>query len=135
MAVLQRQLFWLMGCRASWPNHLFQMQAQQTGSLMQAESGVRSRERVIMHVDMDCFFAAVAAVGRPEFEGKPLIVCHSNSAKVLRSAAFSNASGRALLNYTSRLASSCSVGCIFAAQCMERAKRKEIVLVPSCSAT
>lgn len=38
-------------------------------------------ERAIIHLDMDCFFAAVAAVGRPEFHGKPLAVCHSNSAQ------------------------------------------------------
>jgi hypothetical protein len=37
------------------------------------------RERAIIHLDMDCFFAAVAAVGRPEFAGLPLAVCHSNS--------------------------------------------------------
>ncbi|KAF8057676.1 REV1 [Scenedesmus sp. PABB004] len=37
-------------------------------------------ERVVVHIDMDCFFAAVAAVGRPEFAGKPLAVCHSASA-------------------------------------------------------
>jgi DNA repair protein REV1 len=28
---------------------------------------------------MDCFFAAAAAVGRPEFVGLPLAVCHSAS--------------------------------------------------------
>jgi hypothetical protein len=28
-----------------------------------------SNGRVIVHIDMDCFFAAVAAVGRPEFAG------------------------------------------------------------------
>ena len=36
-------------------------------------------ERAIIHLDLDCFFAAVAAVGRPELQGKPLAVCHSNS--------------------------------------------------------
>ena len=38
-------------------------------------------ERVVLHVDMDCFFASVAAVGRPELAGRPLAVCHSNSGK------------------------------------------------------
>jgi hypothetical protein len=39
------------------------------------------RERAIIHLDMDCFFASVAAVGRPEFAGRPLAVCQSNSAQ------------------------------------------------------
>eukprot|EP00198_Chlamydomonas_reinhardtii_P004670 XP_001694006.1 deoxycytidyl transferase [Chlamydomonas reinhardtii] len=41
----------------------------------------RGAERVVLHVDMDCFFASVAAVGRPELAGRPLAVCHSNSGK------------------------------------------------------
>lgn len=35
--------------------------------------------RTILHLDMDCFFASVAEAGHPEFKGKPLAVCHSNS--------------------------------------------------------
>ena len=35
------------------------------------------RERVIFHLDMDCFFASVAAAGHPELAGVPLAVCHS----------------------------------------------------------
>ncbi|KAL6765308.1 hypothetical protein V8C86DRAFT_2430773 [Haematococcus lacustris] len=38
-------------------------------------------ERAIIHVDMDCFFASAAVVGYPELQGKPLVVCHSNSSK------------------------------------------------------
>jgi nucleotidyltransferase/DNA polymerase involved in DNA repair len=38
-------------------------------------------KRVILHLDMDCFFASVAEAGHPEFKGKPLAVCHSNSAR------------------------------------------------------
>lgn len=37
--------------------------------------------RVIMHVDMDCFFAAIATLGHPSFRDKPLAVAHSNSAQ------------------------------------------------------
>ena len=36
-----------------------------------------SAERVIMHVDMDCFFASVALRNKPELEGKPVVICHS----------------------------------------------------------
>lgn len=39
----------------------------------------RVRERVIIHVDMDCFFASVTESSHPEFHGLPLAVCHSNS--------------------------------------------------------
>ena len=37
------------------------------------------RERLILHVDMDCFFAAVAALGRPELDGLPVAVSWSSS--------------------------------------------------------
>ena len=40
-----------------------------------------STERSIIHLDMDCFFASVAALGEPAFAGKPLAVSHSNSAQ------------------------------------------------------
>ena len=46
------------------------------GQLLLAGSGGSSKRarpgaqrRVIVHIDMDCFFAAVATVGRPEFAG------------------------------------------------------------------
>jgi DNA repair protein REV1 len=39
-----------------------------------------SHERLILHVDMDCFFASVVARGRPELLGVPLAVSHSASA-------------------------------------------------------
>ena len=37
--------------------------------------------RVVMHVDMDCFFAAVATLGRPELAGLPVAVSWSSGAK------------------------------------------------------
>ena len=37
--------------------------------------------RVVMHVDMDCFFAAVAALGRPELAGLPVAVSWSSGAR------------------------------------------------------
>jgi DNA repair protein REV1 len=36
-------------------------------------------QRVVIHVDMDCFFASVAEASHPEFKGLPLAVCHSNA--------------------------------------------------------
>lgn len=38
-----------------------------------------SGERVILHIDMDCFFCSVAMRGRPEFAGMPVAVCWSNA--------------------------------------------------------
>ena len=38
-----------------------------------------SRERVILHIDMDCFFCSVAVRGRPEFVGMPVAVCWSSA--------------------------------------------------------
>ncbi|KAJ7084799.1 hypothetical protein B0H15DRAFT_783559, partial [Mycena belliarum] len=34
-------------------------------------------ERVIMHCDFDCFFVAAGLLSRPDFRGKPVVVCHS----------------------------------------------------------
>ncbi|GMF14518.1 unnamed protein product [Phytophthora fragariaefolia] len=39
-----------------------------------------SSERVILHVDMDCFFVAVAVRGRPELQKVPVAVPHSGNA-------------------------------------------------------
>ncbi|KAK9810528.1 hypothetical protein WJX72_012236 [[Myrmecia] bisecta] len=50
-------------------------------SLFMGSTASRAAERSIIHLDMDCFFASVAALGNPAFEGKPLAVCHSSSAQ------------------------------------------------------
>ena len=47
-------------------------------SLQQA---ARRGQRAIIHLDMDCFFASVAALTDPCLRGLPLAVCHSNSAQ------------------------------------------------------
>ena len=38
-------------------------------------------QRTIIHLDMDCFFASVAALTDPSLQDLPLLVCHSNSAQ------------------------------------------------------
>lgn len=37
-----------------------------------------SSERIIVHIDMDCFFASVAMIERRELRDVPFVVCHSN---------------------------------------------------------
>ena len=44
-----------------------------------APRGGPGGERVILHVDMDCFFASVAALGRPELAGLPVAVSWSSA--------------------------------------------------------
>lgn len=36
------------------------------------------KERIIFHVDMDCFFAAVVVRDNPHLRGKPLAITHSD---------------------------------------------------------
>ena len=55
---------------------------QPSGTLFSGVRAAKTPVRVILHVDMDCFFASVATLGHPSFPGKPLCVAHSNSATV-----------------------------------------------------
>lgn len=55
---------------------------QPSGTLFSGARTAKPPARVILHVDMDCFFASVATLGHPSFPGKPLCVAHSNSATV-----------------------------------------------------
>lgn len=40
-------------------------------------AGSAAGERVIVHIDMDCFFASVAVAANPALAGKPIAVCHA----------------------------------------------------------
>ena len=41
----------------------------------------RGESRVILHVDMDCFFVSVLVKNRPELRDKPVAVAHNGTAK------------------------------------------------------
>ena len=45
---------------------------------------VGSNGRVIMHIDMDCFFASVAVRSRPQLAGKAFVVCFPGENRMLR---------------------------------------------------
>ena len=50
----------------------------------QLPSSATPPERVIMHIDMDCFFVSVGLRSRPDLRGKPVAVTHSRSSGVVR---------------------------------------------------
>jgi hypothetical protein len=51
------------------PPLLFGAAAAGTGKQSKGQQQQQQQQRVIVHIDMDCFFAAVSTVGRPEFAG------------------------------------------------------------------
>lgn len=65
--------------RTTFQQKAAEFQAKYTGGRMKRESPA-SPHRVILHVDMDCFFVAVAVRDRPDLEGAPIAVAHSGNA-------------------------------------------------------
>ncbi|EFJ42568.1 hypothetical protein VOLCADRAFT_97374 [Volvox carteri f. nagariensis] len=65
----------------TWKTRIEALMAEVEGTAPNPAPYTKGTERVVMHVDMDCFFASAALVGRPELAGRPLAVCHSNSAR------------------------------------------------------
>ena len=58
--------------------------ATKTVGSSDSTSTASSQERVIMHIDMDCFFVSVGLRSRPDLRGKPVAVTHSRSSGVVR---------------------------------------------------
>lgn len=42
-------------------------------------------ERIIFHVDFDCFFVSCGLATRPHLKGKPAVVCHSQAGRAASS--------------------------------------------------
>ncbi|KAL4997925.1 hypothetical protein BDV10DRAFT_168342 [Aspergillus recurvatus] len=53
-----------------------QAKAQEKSRLQQRKKLVPGARRYIMHVDFDCFFAAVSTLKHSELEGKPVAIAH-----------------------------------------------------------
>ena len=53
----------------------------------EAHPGAAAGERVVFHIDMDAFFAAVEVMCRPKLKGKPVIVCGKPTTRSVAAAA------------------------------------------------
>lgn len=65
--------------RATFQQKAAEFQAKYKGGPV-TRAPPSSSDRVILHVDMDCFFVAVAVRGRPELQKVPVAVAHSGNA-------------------------------------------------------
>ena len=69
---------------STWSTELKQFTSQTLPQVTQkypklpASSSLRgSQERLVAHVDLDCFFVSVSLRDRPQLKGKPVAVCHA----------------------------------------------------------
>lgn len=67
------------GWRQTFQQKASDFQAKYKGPPMR-RAPASSNDRVILHVDMDCFFVAVALRDRPEYQHLPVAVAHSENA-------------------------------------------------------
>ncbi|CAL8466850.1 g6386 [Coccomyxa elongata] len=65
----------------SWKARIEALAVSMANDAPKASAPARGSSRAIIHIDMDCFFASVAALGEPALQGKPLCVSHSASSK------------------------------------------------------
>ncbi|RLN88900.1 hypothetical protein BBJ28_00002212 [Nothophytophthora sp. Chile5] len=65
--------------RTTFQQQAAEFQAKYKGEVVERASPTSS-ERVILHVDMDCFFVAVAVRDRPDLQNVPIAVAHSENA-------------------------------------------------------
>ena len=57
-------------------------QMTQKHTKLPAETSLRSRQqRLIVHIDLDCFFVSVTLRDKPHLKGKPVAVCHAKLPK------------------------------------------------------
>jgi len=64
----------------SWKEHFEGIAESFKQSVPRFKSPRSSDKRIVVHIDLDCFFASVAIRNRPELVDKPVAVSHSSSA-------------------------------------------------------
>ncbi|KAL8540403.1 hypothetical protein ACS0TY_001857 [Phlomoides rotata] len=68
----------------TWRNRYRKRFPNLSNGLKNARSGVNTaavNEKVVIHIDMDCFFVSVVVKDHPELLDKPVAVCHSDSSR------------------------------------------------------
>ena len=66
-------------CSASLLTH---KRGNETTKAVRPNEKSRADRRVVLHIDMDCFFAAVAVREEPSLRGLPLAICHGTGSSV-----------------------------------------------------
>jgi DNA repair protein REV1 len=73
----QSRLHFIGSFRARYEKILAKMIAEEGIACKVSFDKSKTRERVIFHVDMDCFFAAVSVAKNPTLKNQPIAVCHA----------------------------------------------------------
>lgn len=73
----QSRLHFIGSFRARYEKILARMVAEEGTLCKLPYDRTKTSERIIFHVDMDCFFAAVAIAKNPSLKNRPIAVCHA----------------------------------------------------------
>lgn len=63
------------------PDDHMEKAIERLSSLQRRRPNEHIKDRVIMHIDMDCFFVSVGLLKQPHLRGKPVAVTHSKATK------------------------------------------------------
>eukprot|EP01028_Stygiella_incarcerata_P005371 TRINITY_DN2269_c0_g1_i2.p1 TRINITY_DN2269_c0_g1~~TRINITY_DN2269_c0_g1_i2.p1 ORF type:complete len:661 (-),score=159.42 TRINITY_DN2269_c0_g1_i2:802-2784(-) len=61
----------------TWKSRLMEFLSSKGIEVPSGSSIPRGSQKWVIHIDMDCFFAAVAERNHPEIRGKPVVIAHS----------------------------------------------------------
>jgi DNA repair protein REV1 len=86
---------------STWKQEFCELVRKSMHSLHKRQPYFRD-DAVIMHVDMDCFFASVAVRKRPDLTGKPIAIAHSLQGKANSAKNSLSTSEVACVNYEAR---------------------------------